>query len=441
MTENATLRSPGGLRSPARFLPWLAPLSLLGTALQFLSVLHARRIVPDLTQQIPVASPGHPASLPEVSVIVPARDEALALRHALPTLLSQDYPSLEVIVVDDRSEDDTRAVAEAAMEGCSSAGVPRAAFPQNGGVRAVVHRVEHLPGGWLGKSHALYQGARLATGQWLLFTDADVCFEPSALRRAIEYAEKESLDHLTLVPKLDLGGYWLRGVAAFFYLGYMINLGMYRTNVPGSRIGLGIGAFNLLRREAYRAIGTYEALRLSAADDQALGRAVKRAGLRQRLLTAVGAGHRPPPIRLRWYDSLAGFFRGIEKNVLPICAYNPLAVIGVVLTAQVTSVLPFVAPLFGSVRANRGALWAYASAAALALASSLQFGRHQRHPRPLALALGHPISGLISCYALLRAMVVVLRAGGMTWRGTFYSLEDLRIAELRERKGTPIART
>ncbi len=417
-----------------RPLIWLAPLSLAGSFSQFVRVLHARRIIPDLTKRVPDDAFQRSRDLPEVSVVIPARDEAAALRRALPTVLSQDYPKLQVIVVDDRSNDDTQRVIEGPVADAWSDG----SASSDRDVQFIVHRIRRLPEGWLGKSYALYQGARLASGKWLLFTDADVCFAPSTLRRAVEYAERESLDHLTLVPKLDLEGYWLRGVAAFFYLGYMIILGMYRTNIHGSRVGLGIGAFNLVSRHAYRTIGTYEALRLSAADDYGLGRAVKRAGLKQRLLTGVGADHQPPAIRLRWYDTLNEFFHGVEKNVLPICAYNPLAVLGIVVAVQVMCVLPFVAPLSASVRAKRWALAMYTLAAILNFASSAQFNRHQRHPRPLILAFGYPISTVLSSYALLRAVVVVLSEGGITWRDTFYPLEALREAEVRERKASPV---
>lgn len=415
---------------------WLAPACLLASVLQFLGVLHARAIVPDLTREVTREGLRRQTDLPTVSVVIPARDEAPSLRHALPTVLSQDYPRLEVVVVNDRSSDHTQAVAEAAVAGAAADGA--GAPPGARGLRAVVQRIDALPAGWLGKTHALYQGARSASGEWLLFADADVCFEPTALRRAVQYAEKESLDHLTLIPKLDLAGYWLRGVVAFFYMSYMIMLGRYRTNVPGSRVGLGIGAFNLLRRDAYGAVGSYAALRLSAADDLALGRAVKRAGFKQRVLTAVGTDHEAPLVRLRWYDSLPDFFRGVEKNVLPICGYNPLAVGLVALTSQLTSVLPMLAPLFAGVRHRRVTSAAYAAAATLNYASSVLFGGHQRHPRPLVLALGQPVCGALSCYALLRAATTVLKAGGVTWRGTFYPLRLLRDAE-RATAAEPVA--
>ena len=408
-----------GAPSPSTVLSWLAPFALAGAAVQALQVLHSRRVVPDLSREVPVGSRGGSQVTRRLSVIIPARDEAPALHRALPTLLAQEHPAVQLVVVDDRSTDATQQTVEALVGRWPSGRHEEAPAVE-------VHRVERLPEGWIGKSHALWEGARRATGEWLLFTDADVCFDPTTVRRAVEYAERESLDHLALVPRLDLDGYWLRGAASFFYLGYMITLGMYRANIPSSRSGVGIGAFNLLRRPAYQAMGTYAALRLSPADDYSLGRAVKRAGLRQRLLTGVGGSRGLPLIRVRWYDSLGDFLRGIEKNVLPICGYNPLKVLGIVLSVQLTGVLPFLAPLSRSVRGSRWVLGAFVAAAALNFASFAEFSRRQRHPNVLLLSAGYPIHVVISCYALLRAVAVVLRDGGITWRETFYPLSTLR---------------
>lgn len=415
------------LVAPSLILPWLALPALAGAAWQYLQIIHSRWVVPDLARDTPEEPPADESPARCVSVVVPARNEAPALRRALPTLLAQDYPSIQLIVVDDRSEDTTGRTVEALFAESLSC-------REGAASEAELHRVDRLPEGWMGKAHALWEGAERATGEWLLFTDADVRFDPTTVRRAVAYAERESLDHLTLVPKLDLDGYWLRGMASFFYLGYMITLGMYRTNLPGSRRGLGVGAFNLLRRPAYRKIGTYAALKMAPADDYSLGAAVHRAGLRQRLLTGVGGPEGPPLIRLRWYDSLGDFFRGVEKNVLPICGYSPLKVLGVVLSVQITGVLPFLAPLSRSVRGSRLALCAFVVAAALNLASFAQFSSRQRYPNALLMSAAYPAHVVISCYALLRAVVVVLRDGGITWRDTFYPLDALRAAELARKR-------
>ena len=156
-------------------------LVFVAVVVPFVLLVRHRRAIP----QPPSARAG--IMLPSLSIVVPARDEAASIGRALGSLLAQDYPDLEVIAVDDRSADGTGDVLRevAARE-------PRLA----------VLRVDDLPAGWLGKNHALWRGAQRSSGQWLLFTDADVVFAPGALRRALAYAVDQGLDHLTLAPRL-----------------------------------------------------------------------------------------------------------------------------------------------------------------------------------------------------------------------------------------------
>src|SRR4029077_19257955 len=125
---------------------------------------------------------------PRVSIIVPARNEEQGVRAAVESLLRQDYPALELVVVNDRSADRTGAILSALAE------------EHPGRLRVVT--VSELPGGWLGKNHALWLGACQSSGAWLLFPDADVIFDPTCLRRAVAHAEAQRLDHLTMSPKL-----------------------------------------------------------------------------------------------------------------------------------------------------------------------------------------------------------------------------------------------
>lgn len=338
--------------------------------------------------------------LPRLSVVVPARDEEAALEKALPTLLGQDYPDLEVILVNDRSADGTGSVLD------RFAGAHERA-------RAV--HVRRLPEGWLGKNHAVYTGARLATGEWLLFTDADVRFKPGALRRAVARAEADGLDHLTLVPDWELSGYWLRGVVAFFYVVFLLYGGYYRANLPRYKKGAGVGAFNLIRREAYEEIGTYKAFAQRPDDDLALGGRVKRLGLRQRMLK----GH--DLVSVRWYGTLRELIRGFEKNAFANLGYSlPRAALysGCLLLVTVG---PFAAAPFSTGPHRRLHLVAAASQLGAFAITNRSVGW-----RVLPLAAGYPVFGLIFTGALLRATLLALRRGGIYWRGTFYPTSLLR---------------
>jgi hypothetical protein len=277
--------------------------------------------------------------------------------------------------------------------------------------------VEELPPGWLGKNHAASSGAAETTSEWLLFCDADVVFDPSALGRAVAYAERWSLDHLTLVPHLELDGYWLRSVTAFSWMMGLVHVGLYRANVEGSGVGVGIGAFNLIRRQAYERIGTHERLRLRVVDDVELGRAVKDAGFRGRMLLAQSL------VSVRWHDTLRGFVSGIENTIYAGVDFSPVKAAGYVIAIGGLLAGPFWGVLsrkgverflyLGSVLGNLGVF----------VLANVHLGREAWR-----LAPSYPVAALTVCGILVRSAFEAERRGGLVWRDTFYPLEVLREA-------------
>ena len=236
---------------------------------------------------------------PFVSIVVPARDEERAIEAATRSKCLQDDPAFEVVVVDDRSSDGTRGILRR-LEG---------EFP---GMLRVVDGVEPPPD-WLGKPHALDAGTGAAKatrpGDWLVFSDADVVFEPDLLARALAHAERNRLDFLTLLPQIDAHGFGERlmvptiPAAAFCYLpGWLMN-------VPSARnFGGGGGVFNLVRRDLFDRIGGHVALKTSVVDDIQLGRNARKAGGR------TGIGLALDSISLRMYHGFAEISKGLEKN-------------------------------------------------------------------------------------------------------------------------------
>ncbi|MGI8860222.1 MAG: glycosyltransferase [Rubrobacteraceae bacterium] len=368
------------------------------SAVKLGEALYAARKVPTLAGEKPSEPP---SGFPRLSVVVPARNEEDGLEVSLGSMLAQDYPALEVVLVDDRSSDGTGRVMERVAAGREN-------------VR-VVH-VEGLPEGWLGKNHAAYAGAALASGEWLLFTDADVRFRRDAVRRAVLYAEEHGLDHLTLVPDLDLKGYWLRSAVAFFYVAFLLYRGYYRANVPSFKTGVGIGAFNLIRRRAYEEIGTYRAFALRPDDDLSLGARVKKLGLRQRILGGYGL------LSVEWYGSLGALIQGVEKNVFPALDYGLVKVAGYFAGLLTVTVWPFA-----------GVFVTDGSARLLCLSAvAAQFGAYVMVNRFLGwrvfpLALGYPACALLFAGVLVRSTALALLRGGIYWRGTFYPLSLLKL--------------
>jgi glycosyltransferase involved in cell wall biosynthesis len=369
----------------------------LASVAKLFEALCARRLVRPLPEK---DSAGSSLELPKLSVVIPARNEERKLEGALRTVLGQDYPNLEAILVNDRSTDGTGRTMEHLTAGRGD---------------ATVIQVEELPEGWLGKNNAIHVGTERASGDWLLFTDGDIHFHPAAFRRAVAYAEERSLDHLTLVPELKLSGYWLRGVVAFFYTAFLVHRGYYKANIPSSETGVGIGAFNLIRREAYDEAGGYKALAQRPDDDLALGGRVKKLGLRQEL--ALGHGL----LEVEWYASLGEFFCGVEKNSFAALGYSVPKVVFYAAEIPALTAWPFAAAFLAS-----GATAAlYAGSVAAQVATFAVCNRFLRG-RVFLLALGYPACALLFSYALLRSALLALARGGIYWRGTFYPLSLLK---------------
>ena len=343
------------------------------------------------------------AKLPRVSVVLAARDEAQAVGASVSSLLAQDYPDLEVITVDDRSADGTGAILREI-----AARDPR--------LRTI--RIDALPAGWLGKAHALWRGADRASGDWILFTDADVIFSPDALRRAISYAGGEGLDHLTLSPLLISRGFLLRAFVAFFAYAFIALWGAYLANDPTSARGVGIGAFNLVRRDAYLAIGTMRALALRPDDDIRLGRRLRGFGFRQRVLNGREV------IRVEWYGSLGAAIRGLEKSLYASLEYRVRDTIGVLALILGTMVWPYAgAILLGGVDRALLAVVIACLVAGFIETYRQAFGRLGARAAISAALL--PISALCFAYAIARSAVLAERRG-VCWRGTRYPLAMLR---------------
>jgi glycosyltransferase involved in cell wall biosynthesis len=339
-----------------------------------------------------------PLTWPKVTVIFAARNEAATVGDAVPTMLALDYPDWELIAVNDRSEDTTGAILDRLA----------AVHPR----LKVVH-VTELPYGWLGKTHALQLGGEQATGEWILFTDADIHFEPDTLRRAVAYARAQTLDHLAAVPQLHEQGNWLGICINAFSFVFTAGIRPWRIPDPRSRSHGGVGAFNLVRTATYRKLDGHEPVRLRPDDDVKLGKLMKLGGFSEFVL---GAG----AISVAWYASVKEMTQGLTKNAFPAADYRlwvpPLGVAAVLL-------LYFwpLAALFLTVGPE---WWCYVGTVVLMLFLGCDQTRFTGGRWWHGLLL--PFGVAAFCYMLVRSMVITLWTGGITWRGTFYPLKDLK---------------
>ncbi|HEX6824518.1 MAG TPA: glycosyltransferase family 2 protein [Candidatus Sulfotelmatobacter sp.] len=375
----------------------------------------------------PVLASGNP----RVSIIVPARNEEDSVEQCLRSLLALDYDNYEVIAVNDRSTDRTGEIMERVAASHRSEGLEHSDSVQSQAShfspkkREVWHPVlsrpelrviqhSELPGGWLGKTHAMWTAAKTASGDWLLFTDADVLFKPDSVRRALAYAEHEHADHVVLFPRMIMkrpGEYMM---IAFFQSMFMFGHRPWKVADPSTDDHMGVGAFNLVRRRVYEAVGTYQALRMEVLDDMKLGKVVKNAGFAQRNVFGGDL------ISIRWAHGAFGVVNNLTKNFFAVLSFQSWRT---VLSAFGLAFLNY-GPFLGLWLAHGWARLPYG----IALISMLliYIGMSWRSAVPAYYLLLHPVSTTLFIYTLLRSMILTLWNDGIVWRGTKYPLEELR---------------
>ncbi len=381
-----------------------ATLIFSGTAALFLiwtlsALWHIRwvRRLPSLS----TLSPAPVENPVKCSVIIAARDEETRIEQTIRHLFAQRGVELEIIVVDDRSADRTPEILQRLSAEDS---------------RLQVKRVLALPEGWLGKCHACHVGAGAATGDWILFTDADCWLQPDVIARALRIAARESADHITMVSGLAPGSLGLKASHLLFLLSFANWISGVNRDRP--RSFMGIGAFNLVRAEAYRQCGGYEALRLTVVDDVKLGLLLRRAGKRTRAF--VGGGD----VECHWGATAWSTVKIMEKNYFAAIDYR----LGLVLTGSAFVLLVLTILILGALSGTVAGIAAALSPLSLILPAGILA---RRLGWGWMTALYVPFMFPLFLYAVLNSAFVTLRQGGVRWRDTFYPLETLRRANVR----------
>jgi glycosyltransferase involved in cell wall biosynthesis len=366
----------------------------------------ALRGIPRLPNLIESAHDLAPAGSPSIAIILPARNEAADIRACVESLLAQDYASLRVIAVDDRSTDSTGAI------------LALIANP-----RLEVLHIHDLPPEWCGKTHAMAIAAAHAIAQhapdYLLFTDADVLFRRDAIRRALANAVATNADHLVLAPTTIIRRWDEAALLGFIQIFGLWAARPWKVADPRAlRDAIGIGAFNLLRTSAYLRIGGFESLRMEIVEDLGLARRIKQAGLAQRFVFGRGL------VSLHWASGVNGIVNVMTKNIFAIFRFHIPVVLFACGWLLFFCMLPFVA------------VWspAFTLPCLLTIAAMWVAYRLMSPHSGLSAwnALLAPFAAALLMYALLRSMIATLAQGGVQWRGTFYPLAELR------RHATPV---
>lgn len=340
-------------------------------------------------------------STPKLSIVIAACNEELTIKDSLKTISQQKYPDIEIIAVNDRSNDNTGKIIEdlSAMDS-----------------RIKSLHIESLPSGWLGKVHALHKGVSIATGEWILFTDADIHFEDTALQRAVSYAIEKNLDHLAILPRMinPHKDFWLDVTVITFLTLFIQAARPSSIENAGSSAYTGSGGFNLVRSSAFKKTLGFEWLKMEVVDDVGLGLMFKKQGL----ASSISISNRD--ISVVWYYTLKDMVIGLEKNSFLASTQGKLSKLLVLLFL----VFIYISSPILSLWLGAGYVKTIAVIFLLSVATSEIYVARKLEQKIFHLIL-HPIGLLIISGIVCRSAFKSLRQGGIYWRGTFYSMKEL----------------
>lgn len=339
---------------------------------------------------------------PLVSIIVPACNEEEHIEKSLLSLFVQRYHNLEIIVINDRSTDNTMGVLQKMKK-------------RHPGL--ILHEIEQLPEGWIGKSHALATGAALAKGEYLIFTDADVVLEETTVARAVGYVLDNHLDHLTLLFRNVSRGWLLNCLILDSAIGLMVLFRPWLARKSDTGWFVGIGAFNMVKKTAYCAVGGHQTIKMHPIDDMMLGKTLKQGGFVQDCLLAYDF------VTIPWYESVRAMIDGLQKNMFTLLHYRLLLVPVVVAAVMVPSILP----VWGVILTD-GYVQAICLLTVATRLAGFYLGMHLLG-LPWWYLPGALITPYISCYIVVKSAYTTVKNRGIMWRGKHYTLAELKETE------------
>jgi len=358
-------------------------------------------VVEPLSDQVMDTPAGEP---PLISVIIPARNEQRNIKRCVQALFRQTHPKVEVIVVDDRSTDETPIILSQLEK-------------QDTRLR-IIHGSE-LPSGWAGKPHALVQGATAAHGAWLCFMDADTFAEPDLLSSTYRMAVNQGADMFSILTEQELGSFWEKTILPLVFLGLSFGFPAKQVNDPDKPDAISNGQFILIKRSVYDQVGGHTAVHDRIDEDKAIATITKREGYR--LILADGR----KVARTRMYTSLAEMWEGWTKNIfLGLQDRLWLLLFGAVLGLVVSILLPFW--LLGGMvwlTSGGGLAAAVVTVEASLLWVYLIFKRLQACKAfriPGGYALTFPLGALIFTAMMAASAFNVVSGRGVLWKGRRY---------------------
>jgi chlorobactene glucosyltransferase len=344
--------------------------------------------------------------LPFVSILVPARNEEAKIGRCLESLISQNYPNLEIVVIDDRSEDKTGEIIEAYAK-------------KDSRIRFV--KGNDAPAGWIGKCNALAHAVGYASGDWFIFTDADTYHRPNSVRDSVSYALTNKADLVSFVPMQELGSFWERLIMPVLLSSFLLGDPFHSVNDPKAARAYAYGQYIICRRSSYLALGGHQSVRDEIVEDHAIARVFKEKGYK----IAVADGKALYQVRM--YTDRESLWQGWTKNLYSLIDSRIGNLLLILILINCTVVFPYlqvmtVARLFLSGEP----LTSLANLLVLILAEfailALWFSKTSDHMSGISWKNFFllPLGGLAVTVLYFHAAYLVLSGSQVNWKGRKY---------------------
>ena len=346
---------------------------------------------------IPILNP-----LPRISIVIAVKDDESEIEETIKALLNSNYSDLELVVVNDRSRDRTGEILNAYSK------VDK---------RLKIIHLKELPIGWLGKVHAIHQGVKIASGDFLLFMDADMSADVKILEKSVAVMQSEKLDHLAILPNVVQKSYYLDLLMATSNILFTTSAKPWMSIEERPQHSVkGVGKFNLVRKSSFLKTKGFEWLKMEVADDVALGQLMAQNEGRSLFIKAGISGP-----NLNWYPTFWHMVLGLEKNIVGGFTNYKWSIF---LTMILISFCPFLIPLCAFLTLETWPIFWGLVSVMISFIFALKAKSVIHYPWKVLAAF--PFGIFILALVLVRSFLICQKNGGIKWSATLYPLKDLK---------------
>jgi len=347
-------------------------------------------------------------SNPKVSIILPARNEEEFIGKCLDSLIEQDYENYEIIVINDSSEDATEKIITEYAEKHSKI-IPISARPK--------------PDGWMGKNWACMEGYKKASGELLLFTDADTNHSRNVITLAVAHLISFNLDALSAIPKMLTFDFWTKITLPMISTFLHTRFSALNVNNPSKKTGYFFGSFFILKKKTYEEVGMHEGVKQEIIEDGALGKKVKEAGHKMKM---VRGEHMVEAVWARDKNTL---WNALKRLMIPLYLQSGKIAIGIFFAIVFLLFVPFTifaisASSLPAETISAKILCITASIASLLIYIGAIIEAKVGLELKLVYALFAPLGGLVVVLGFLSGLLQAKKSSSVTWRGRSYSMKD-----------------